>query len=148
MNSTTWQELSSIVSVLAIVFFAGAWWQATKHNEKTIETIKASFKESVEAMEKNFQGKVSDIKEAFNASIQNIKETIDANTRHTSEQIKQLETKQDKHNNVIERTVAVEASAKSAHKRLDDGEKHFEELSKGIDDIKNFLIEKRIDGRE
>ena len=82
------------------------------------------------------------MKEAFNNSIQNIKETINEHTKHTSEQIRQLETKQDKHNSVIERTVAVEASTKSAHKRLDDGEKHFEELSKGINDIKNFLIEK------
>jgi hypothetical protein len=34
-------------------------------------------------------------------------------------QIKRLEEKQDKHNNLIERMVKVEESTKSAHKRLD-----------------------------
>lgn len=34
-------------------------------------------------------------------------------------QIKRLEDKQDKHNNLIERMVVVEQSCKSAHKRLD-----------------------------
>ena len=40
-------------------------------------------------------------------------------------QIKRLEEKQDKHNNLIERMVKVEESTKSAHKRLDtiDGKK-------------------------
>lgn len=35
-------------------------------------------------------------------------------------QIKRLEEKQDKHNNLIERMVRVEDSTKSAHKRIDD----------------------------
>ncbi|MBR1775932.1 hypothetical protein IJ750_02520 [bacterium] len=34
-------------------------------------------------------------------------------------QIKRLEDKQDKHNNLIERMVKVEESTRSAHKRLD-----------------------------
>lgn len=137
-----WQEISSAVSVLAVVFFAGAWWQTSKHNKETIDTIKESFEKSVETIEKNFQEKVKDMKEIFNASIQGLKEAIETNTTHTSEQIKQLEIKQDKHNNVIERTVAVEASTKSAHKRLDEGEEHFKELSEGVTYIKNFLIER------
>lgn len=36
------------------------------------------------------------------------------------EKITNLEHKQDKHNNLIERMYQVEASTKSAHKRLDD----------------------------
>lgn len=137
-----WQELSSIVSVLAVVFFAGAWWQTSKHNKETIDTIKESFEKSVATIEKNFQEKVIDMKDIFNASIQGIKEAIDTNQKHTSEQIKQLEIKQDKHNNVIERTVAVEASTKSAHKRLDDNEEDFRELKEGIHEIRNFLLER------
>ena len=35
-------------------------------------------------------------------------------------QIKLLEIKQDKHNNLIERMVTVEQSVKSAHHRIDD----------------------------
>ena len=35
------------------------------------------------------------------------------------QQIKRLEDKQDKHNNLVERMVKVEESTKSAHKRLD-----------------------------
>ncbi len=36
------------------------------------------------------------------------------------EQIKRLEIKQDKHNNLIERMAIVEQSVKSAHHRIDD----------------------------
>lgn len=36
------------------------------------------------------------------------------------EKLTALEKKQDKHNNLVERMVRVEDSAKSAHKRLDD----------------------------
>ena len=57
------------------------------------------------------------------------------------EKLNTLEKKQDKHNNVIERMAKVEASAASAHKRLDDGEEQFKDLSDKIDDIKNFLME-------
>ena len=39
------------------------------------------------------------------------------------EQIKRLEKKQDKHNNLIERMAIVEQSVKSAHKRIDKWEK-------------------------
>ena len=38
------------------------------------------------------------------------------------QQIKRLEEKQDKHNNLIERMVKVEESTKSAHKRIDNFE--------------------------
>ena len=37
-------------------------------------------------------------------------------------QIERLEEKQDKHNNLIERMVSVEASTKSAHHRIDNME--------------------------
>lgn len=42
------------------------------------------------------------------------------------QQIKRLEEKQDKHNNLVERMVKVEESTKSAHHRLDnfEGKKH------------------------
>ncbi len=59
------------------------------------------------------------------------------------EKIDTLEKKQDKHNNVIERVAKVEASAASAHKRLDDGEDHFENLTNKIDDLKDFLMKER-----
>jgi peptidoglycan hydrolase CwlO-like protein len=58
------------------------------------------------------------------------------------EKLNNLEKKQDKHNNVIERTAKNEASISSAHKRLDEGEEHFKELSEGINEIKKFLIER------
>jgi tetrahydromethanopterin S-methyltransferase subunit G len=38
----------------------------------------------------------------------------------TVHRIDQLEKKVEKHNNLVERMVAVEASTKSAHKRIDD----------------------------
>lgn len=42
------------------------------------------------------------------------------------QQIKRLEEKQDKHNNLIERMVRVEDSTKSAHKRINDVIKELE----------------------
>jgi hypothetical protein len=45
-----------------------------------------------------------------------------SNTK-TLYRIEQLEKKQDKHNQLIERMVIVEQSAKSAHRRLDDMER-------------------------
>ena len=113
-----WAELSAIVSVFAVVFFAGAWWQSSKHNEKTIEAIKTSFESSIKTLEKNFQLKIENMKESFNTTIQGLKETIDHNTQNTSEQIKQLEIKQDKHNNVIERTYKIESDVKVIQEQI------------------------------
>ena len=48
---------------------------------------------------------------------------IFAANKLTTYRIGQLEEKVNKHNNLIERMVAVEASAKSAHKRLDEDRK-------------------------
>ncbi len=44
-------------------------------------------------------------------------------TRFLEKKIEQLEKKQDKYNNVIERTFRNEESTKSAHNRIDDSEK-------------------------
>ncbi len=48
------------------------------------------------------------------------KEMIDLLRLGFEEKFARLEAKQDKHNNLIERMVQVEASAKSAHKRIDE----------------------------
>lgn len=42
--------------------------------------------------------------------------------KYIEEHINRLEEKQDKHNSLIERMVAVEQSVKSAHHRIDDFE--------------------------
>jgi len=104
-----WGELSSIISVLAVVFFAGAWWQSSKHNAKTIETITTSFDNSIKTLENNFQLKIENMKDSFNLTIQGLKNIIEQNSKNTSEQIKNLAMKQDKHNNVIERTFKIES---------------------------------------
>lgn len=44
--------------------------------------------------------------------------------KYIEEHINRLEEKQDKHNGLIERMVAVEQSAKSAHHRIDNIEEH------------------------
>lgn len=45
---------------------------------------------------------------------------IMTSSRLTTYRIQQLEEKVNKHNNLVERMVAVEASTKSAHKRIDE----------------------------
>lgn len=47
---------------------------------------------------------------------------LDMSIKFIEQQIKRLEEKQDKHNNLIERMVKVEESTKSAHKRIDNFE--------------------------
>ncbi len=79
-----------IINVISIGFFAGVLKTTQKHHEKMIEEIK----ESQILREQQLR---SDIKDHFD----------------------RLESKQDKHNNLIERMVVVEESTKSAHKRID-----------------------------
>ncbi len=43
-----------------------------------------------------------------------------ASAKLTNYRLEQLEKRVEKHNNLVERMIAVEASAKSAHKRLDE----------------------------
>jgi len=53
---------------------------------------------------------------------------IIVSSKLTTYRIEQLEKKVEKHNNLIERMVAVEQSARSAHHRLDHMEKEVEAL--------------------
>ena len=52
---------------------------------------------------------------------------IIASNKLTVYRISQLEKKVEKHNNLVERMVKVEDSAKSAHKRIDDIRRLFDE---------------------
>ena len=45
---------------------------------------------------------------------------IDERMKNTTDRINELSQRVEKHNNLVERMALVEASAKSAHKRLDD----------------------------
>lgn len=51
-----------------------------------------------------------------------IKEDMSTHIGYIKEDISRLETKQDKHNGLIERMVKVEESVKSAHHRIDEKE--------------------------
>ena len=55
----------------------------------------------------------------------------DEKLKAISIQIKSLEEKQDKHNNLIERMAIVEASTRSAHKREDELQERVKELEEG-----------------
>ena len=58
------------------------------------------------------------------------------------EDLKTLETKQDKHNGVIERTAINEDKVDSAHHRIDDFNNQLAILNRKFDDLKDILIEK------
>jgi hypothetical protein len=53
------------------------------------------------------------------AAIKFLGDKFDDFKLETKEHFNRLETKQDKHNNLIERMVKVEESTKSAHRRID-----------------------------
>lgn len=135
-------EISIFINIGTILFFAGAWWQVTKHNKEVIEELKKaaekrekSFQETIKNIKDDFQNKLlsmkssfdytlNQIKEFYNDKItdlkENIKENIDNNSRHTTEQIKRLEEKQDKHNGLYDTVIETKQSAKAAHHRIDE----------------------------
>ncbi len=118
MNWGTWIALGGLLvtvlaNIVAIVIFLTRQSDNLKFLEKTFEASKANVIDSVN----NYKESITKEFEKFK---EEIKEKIKENQEHTKEHIKRLEEKQDKHNNLIERMVRVEDSAKSAHKRLDD----------------------------
>jgi tRNA A-37 threonylcarbamoyl transferase component Bud32 len=82
--------------------FCRSIFSITKQLKEAIEKIEEGFKEKVQELKDDFLEKLNDLKENFH------------------EKFEQVEKKQDKHNNLIERMTLCEASTKSAHKRLDD----------------------------
>lgn len=58
------------------------------------------------------------------------------------EKLQNLEKKQEKHNNVIERMAKAEDKLDSAHHRIDDFNNQFAILNEKVDDFKDILIEK------
>lgn len=135
-------EISIFINIGTILFFAGAWWQVTKHNKEVIEELKKteekrekSFQETIKNIKDDFQNKLSSMKSSFDDTLnqikefyndkitdlkENIKENIDNNSRHTTEQIKRLEEKQDKHNGLYDTVIETKQSVKSAHHRIDE----------------------------
>lgn len=135
-------EISILINIGTILFFAGAWWQSSKHNKEVIEEIKQaaekrekSFQETVKYIKDDFQNKLSNMKSSFDDTLKqikefyndkisdlkdNIKENIENNARHTAEHIKRLEEKQDKHNGLYDTVIETKQSAKAAHHRIDE----------------------------
>lgn len=67
--------------------------------------------------------------------------TMIASFKNMNARIDRLEVKQDKHNNAIERLVAVEQSNKSAHHRIDDANFRITENTHKIDSLTEVVHE-------
>ena len=92
------------VNLLVLAFFAGVFVSMQKQLKENMETLKEEFAKKIDEIKNDFSEKIRDLKDNFH------------------EKIDVLEHKQDKHNNLIERMALVEASAKSAHHRMDTWE--------------------------
>ena len=92
------------INLLALAFFAGVFVSTQKQLKENISLLKEEFAKKIDEIKNDFSEKIKDLKNNFH------------------EKIDTLERKQDKHNNLIERMALVEASTKSAHKRIDDWE--------------------------
>ena len=92
------------INLLTLAFFAGVFVSTQKQLKENIETLKKEFAKNFDEIKMDFSERIKDLKDNFH------------------EKIDRLESKQDKHNNLIERMALVEASTKSAHKRIDDWE--------------------------
>ena len=92
------------INVLTLAFFAGVFAATQKQLKENMKSLKDEFTKKFDEMKLDFSERIKDLKDNFH------------------EKIDRLESKQDKHNNLIERMALVEASTKSAHKRIDDWE--------------------------
>lgn len=113
--------ITVIANIIAIVIFL------TRQSDN-LSFLKQTFEES----RKNVISTVDEYRNSMHRKFDEFKgditKQIEQNQEHTKEHIKRLEEKQDKHNCLIERMVRVEASASSAHKRLDDMEEFQHEI--------------------
>ena len=85
------------INIVALAFFAGVYIHTIKTLEKNQETLEKNQEHSDEASEK----RVNELKIYLIEKIDDIK-------KHFSNDLKRVEDKQDKHNNMIERTYALE----------------------------------------
>lgn len=111
------------VNIVAVAYFAGTISASQKFMEKSIAELKESFKEKTKEIKDGFNEKVKEIKDDFKS------QTTELND-HTEKHIKRLEEKQDKYNNIQERTALNESSLKSAHHRLDEIKEDIKQFQK------------------
>lgn len=137
MGVMNWElTLSILVNVAAIAFFAGNLSANQKLLKESIADIKASFDEKAKELKTGFDEKVKEIKEEFNEKVRDIKESlnikIEENQQHTTESIKRLEAKQDKHNNIIERTYKIEGSLDKMTEQIKVANHRIEDLEEKV----------------
>lgn len=84
-------KFTILTNLIMLAFFAGIYVCTIKMHGQSIKELKEYFSEKIEDIKTNFK-----------------------------EQLDRVETKQDKHNNLIERMALAEASVKSAHHREDE----------------------------
>ncbi len=137
MGVMNWElALSILVNVVAIAFFAGNLWANQKLLKESIADIKKSFDEKAKELKTGFDEKVKEIKEEFSEKVRDIKESlntkIEENHQHTTENIKRLEIKQDKHNNIIERTYKIEGSIDKIGEQIKVANHRIEDLEEKV----------------
>lgn len=91
-----------VVNIVAIAFFAGK-----------LTATQAFLSSAINNIKENFNEKIKELRD-------DVEQKIDSNNQHTTKNIERLEKKQDKYNNVLERTAICEQSVSSAHHRLDE----------------------------
>jgi len=102
MNISSEMQVNITINIITIAFFAGIWWQSQKNLKEENNSLKKFVTDKFIETRKDVSDKLNDWKEYF------------------KERFKSVETKQDKHNCLIERMVVVEQSVKSSHHRADD----------------------------
>lgn len=126
--------LSIIVNVVAIAFFAGNLSANQKFMKETIGALQKNFDDKFKELKDGFDAKVKELKENFDEKVREMKESfeskVEENQQHTTDSLQRLETKQDKHNNIIERTYKLEGGfdkvceqIKVANHRIEDLER-------------------------
>jgi len=104
--------LSIIINAVAIAFFAG-----------NLSANQKFMKETIEGLQKNFDEKFKELKESFNKK-------VEENQQHTTDSISRLETKQDKHNCLIERTYKLEGNIETMCEQIKVANHRIEDLQR------------------
>lgn len=142
LSAVGWEAgVALIIAICTAIYVAGQVQQATKQNNKDIETIRATLLEeqegtrelirrNQEAVLELIRKNMSDMKamlevqkeyqrDSLNREISHIKDLISMSNNEMREDIKRLENAQRESNRVKERLAIAESSLKSLHHRLD-----------------------------
>ena len=118
------ENWSLLVTVMGAVLSIGIAWGVSQAVQKKHEAEIMSLQKQLVQIKEDTKISCTDVATACKVAMDSMQklnnEHMSSLERFLDLRFKTLEEKQDKHNNIIERTIKTEQSLKSLHHRLDD----------------------------